>query len=168
MFVIRPATERDLGQMRSLFEVVDQHHASALPQMFRADRENGRSDEFLAGILANPEAALLVCASGDQLTGLVHVSIRQSPDIPILAERRFAVIENLVVHRDFRGRGLGKLLVEAAHRWIMDHDVSDVELHVFEFNEDAIALYERLGYTTLSRRLVRRLPDQALPGDTEG
>jgi ribosomal protein S18 acetylase RimI-like enzyme len=37
--------------------------------------------------------------------------------------------------------------------------VTDVELHVWEFNQAALAFYETLGYATLERRMGRSLED---------
>jgi ribosomal protein S18 acetylase RimI-like enzyme len=35
--------------------------------------------------------------------------------------------------------------------------LAEVELTVWEFNEDAIAFYEKLGYTTILKRLWKAL-----------
>ena len=51
--------------------------------------------------------------------------------------RRYAMIHDLAVRRD---RGAGA-----------------VELIVWEFNAQAIAFYERLGYATLSRKMAMSL-----------
>jgi ribosomal protein S18 acetylase RimI-like enzyme len=45
--------------------------------------------------------------------------------------------------------------MEAAHRWAAEKGAGTVELTVWDFNTEALALYEKLGYTTMYRRLSR-------------
>jgi ribosomal protein S18 acetylase RimI-like enzyme len=65
------------------------------------------------------------------------------------------------VREAFRRRGIGEALMEHAHAWAVDQGIHEVELGVAEFNAAAIALYEKLGYTTVSRRMARALADRA-------
>ncbi len=64
--------------------------------------------------------------------------------------------ENILVyiatHKDYRGKGLGKLLMQNA----IDHAKGDIALHV-EANNPAKFLYEKLGFTNpyLEMRLKR-------------
>lgn len=84
-------------------------------------------------------------------------SIQEVPDIPIMAPRRYAFIENLAVKKKFRRCGVGKLLVEKAHQWALDQGITQVQLHTWEFNKEAIAFYEKLGYRMVSREMWKPL-----------
>ena len=48
-------------------------------------------------------------------------------------------------------------MIAAAERWVTVQGVAAVELNVWAFNENALRLYERLGYATQMRRLRRVL-----------
>jgi RimJ/RimL family protein N-acetyltransferase len=52
-----------------------------------------------------------------------------------------------------RRRGIGRALLEQATAWARDAGVRKLELHVFPWNEAAIALYEAFGF---EREGVRR------------
>jgi ribosomal protein S18 acetylase RimI-like enzyme len=45
-----------------------------------------------------------------------------------------------------RRRGIGRALLEQAVEWAQEGDVRKLELHVFPWNEAAIALYEGFGF----------------------
>jgi ribosomal protein S18 acetylase RimI-like enzyme len=56
------------------------------------------------------------------------------------------------VERPYRGRGLGRALMEACIDWARQQpSLSWVDLGVFEGNDVAEALYRKLGFTELGR-----------------
>lgn len=65
----------------------------------------------------------------------------------------------LAVGEEHRRTGLGRLLMSAAERWLIDRGVTKLNLMVRQPNTSALAFYEQLGYsgedvTVLSRWLV--------------
>ncbi len=57
----------------------------------------------------------------------------------------------------FQYHGIGRRLMDEAQAWASARGATSIELNVYEFNEDAIAFYERLGYRTLSRKMSKEL-----------
>jgi RimJ/RimL family protein N-acetyltransferase len=51
-----------------------------------------------------------------------------------------------MVALDARRQGVGTALLQAAVDWAREAGVSKLELHVFPWNEAAIALYEAFGF----------------------
>lgn len=66
-------------------------------------------------------------------------------------------IKRVIVHPDFRGRGLAKILLThvmaCAHT---EYNLQAVDLHVWEQNVSAIKLYELLGFELQHRELYYR------------
>ncbi len=50
------------------------------------------------------------------------------------------------LHRDFRGYGLGRALIQQAIQWGQQHGLEMIRLGVLDSNHRAKALYERLGF----------------------
>jgi ribosomal protein S18 acetylase RimI-like enzyme len=117
-----------------------------------------RSREYIASIIGDEHDVLLIAESADKVIGLIHACIREARDIPILVPRRYVAIESLVVAAGSRRRGVGRALMEAAHRWAQEQGVEQIELGVWEFNQGALAFYQKLGYRTAIRRMHYRLP----------
>jgi len=47
--------------------------------------------------------------------------------------------------------------MQCADQWAAEKGAANIELTVYEFNQSAIAFYEGLGYTPLSRKLSKPL-----------
>lgn len=58
----------------------------------------------------------------------------------------------MMVARDWRGRGVGTALVEAAIEWARERGLHKLSLGVFPQNEPALALYRKLGFVEEGRR----------------
>lgn len=154
--IIRDATMQDYPAMCELFEEGDHLHREALPDIFRKPRGAPREETVIRAFVTDPEIGVLVAEEGDQVIGCLIVMVRKAPEYPILVPLRYAMIDVIVVRRDHQRNGVGRALMHRAETWALARGIDRVELNVFEFNQEARAFYERLGYTTLSRRMVKR------------
>ena len=162
-YLIRAAREADYEGLCEVFAEVDALHRSSEPRVFREVAGPPRTREFVSGLALGTSSALFVAECAERVVGLVQVRVvSEAPDVPMLAPRRYAVVGDLVVREDTRRQGIGRALLDRAHTWAASRGAADVELTVWEFNREARAFYESLGYTTARRRMWRPL-DQS-PG----
>jgi ribosomal protein S18 acetylase RimI-like enzyme len=150
---IRPATEDDYEALCRLYAEVDALHSRALPGVFRAAEGPPRPRELVRETISSEESALFVAVAESGIVGMLDVDIRSAPDYPIIVPRRYAHISEIVVTESHRGRGVGQMLMEQAHRWALEKGLSEVELNVWEFNEGAVTFYKKLGYETSHRTM---------------
>lgn len=165
--LIRQATMDDYAGLCAILDEVDALHWRALPQVFRDPGGAARSREYIASIVNDEAACLWIAEHEGQIVGVLTMVIQQARDIPILVPRRCAVIDSLAVAQKYRRRGIGRALTEAATRWASGQGIDQIELHVWEFNEDARAFYQALGYRTASRRLWIHLDERETPTGTD-
>lgn len=59
---------------------------------------------------------------------------------------RFAYVEDLVVNPDYRGRGLGRRLLERGIRWARENQFPGVMLETQDDNVPACTLYQSCGF----------------------
>jgi RimJ/RimL family protein N-acetyltransferase len=59
----------------------------------------------------------------------------------------------MAVARDWRGRGVGSALFEAAIPWARERGVHKLSLSVFAHNAAGIALYKKFGFVEEGRRV---------------
>ena len=155
--IIREATERDYEPLCALIDQVDRLHREHMPHIFKQADGPVRQREYILSLIGADNVCLFVAEEGDRLVGFVNVIVRLATDIPILVPRRYALIENLVVDENHRRQGIGRALIVRAHQWTVDMGAESIELTVYEFNREARAFYERLGYETESRKMSRKL-----------
>ncbi|MEE8518812.1 MAG: GNAT family N-acetyltransferase, partial [Dehalococcoidia bacterium] len=142
-----------------LFTEGDEMNLAAMPDFFRrVDSTRRRRDEFFDLILADDKFALMVAEADASVVGFVQAHIEEARRVPNLVPRETLFIDILMVTGPWRGNGVGKALMERTYDWGRERSVDDVELNVYEFNAEALAFYDRLGYATSSRRLWRELP----------
>ena len=67
------------------------------------------------------------------------------------------MVQELIVAQAHQRRGIATRLMAEAHRWARDRGLTEIDLNVYEFNQAALRLYSKLGYSTVSRRLSRTL-----------
>jgi GNAT superfamily N-acetyltransferase len=65
-------------------------------------------------------------------------------------------ITALVVDKQFRGKGVGRRLVETAERWAWKRDCTRIELTSGEQRTQAHQFYQDLGYAVESKRFIKR------------
>ncbi len=155
--VVREARADDYDDLCQIIDQVDALHREHLPHIFCRPPGPARERGYVLDLIADQEVGLFVAEVDGQLAGLVHVVVREPPPVPVLVLRRVAIVDNLAVRDTLLRAGVGRALMDRAHRWACARGVAEVELTVYEFNEPAIAFYTSLGYGTSSRRMSKRL-----------
>jgi len=149
---IAPAEHSDLDQLADLLAEL-----FALESDFCPDRE--KQLRGLRLILDNPALGrLFVLRDQGRVAGMANVLITVST-----AEGcRVAVLEDVIVRGGYRGKGLGRQLVEHVFAWAKTGGMTRVTLLADRDNRAALGFYRKLGFdhshmVVLRRRLVSPL-----------
>lgn len=151
---IRRATSEDYAALCELVAEVDAMHAHHLPQIFRVPTGSAQDRPYVASWIADESAGLFVADVSGALAGFVLVEVEDTSDNPILVPRRYASVGDIDIRSDMRGRGIGRMLMNATSAWAAARGATSIYLSVYEFNQAARAFYEKLGYRTSLRRMV--------------
>lgn len=123
----------------------------ALESDFTPDRS-----KQLAGlqlILDTPALGrLFVLRMGDDVVGMANALIT----ISSAEGRRVLILEDVIVRSGFRGRNLGRRLVEHVCAWAIAEGMGRVTLLADKDNTPALAFYTRLGFQTSAMQVLRK------------
>lgn len=96
---------------------------------------------YLKTVQKHPDAAVFIAEDDDRRI-VARLSLSRDPHP---ASRHVADL-GLMVASDSRRRGIGTALLDQAVTWARGVGIRKIELHVFPWNEPAIALYEAYGF----------------------
>jgi ribosomal protein S18 acetylase RimI-like enzyme len=66
-------------------------------------------------------------------------------------------IDDICIDQRCKKRGIGKLFFEEAKRLAKEINAKFIELMVWEFNQDAIRFYEKMGMETRMKRMEYKI-----------
>lgn len=69
--------------------------------------------------------------------------------------KSYAFIYDILLSPEVRGKGLGKVIISLAESEVRKLGLKSMGLHVFGHNEVAINLYEKTGFRTTNRIMVK-------------
>jgi len=143
---IEPATLDDLSELAELLHDLFSQEADFTP-----DRE--RQVRGLRLILEQPSRGRVFVIRNDRMiVGMINLLFTIST-----AEGGFVVmLEDLVVHRDHRGRGLGTRLLEHAIAFAREKKFLRITL-LMDPNEEMLAFYRRQGFVDSTLHPMRYL-----------
>ena len=95
---------------------------------------------YLRAVRRHPDAAVFLAEDGDAVVGRLSLARDVHPSSAHVADL------GLMVAATHRRRGVGRGLLDQAVAWAESAGVRKLELHVFPWNEPAIALYEAYGF----------------------
>ncbi|MHA7772701.1 GNAT family N-acetyltransferase [Roseibium sp. M-1] len=145
-FVIRSANLQDLAGLRELYRHLISDDRPAPEEL---------QQKTFAGMLDHPGLTLLVGKKGDQLISTCTLVI-----VPNLTRgcASYALIENVVTHSAWRGKGVGRDLLQAAIDKAFAEGCFKVMLMSGNANIEAHRFYETLGFLKSKTGFELRAP----------
>jgi len=115
-----------------------------------------RQERGLRALLAAPYARVLVAEGKGQIVGLCSVQLAVSTAEGALS----GLIEDVVVDRAWRGKGIGRALLDEAEAWARGQGAARVQLLADQRNAPALEFYKGRGWTLtpmvcLNKKLAR-------------
>ncbi len=160
---IRLANVSDLESLCDLYSEFHEFHAHHLPDYLRTlgsasakEREELRNK--IIEIIQGSDSDILVAEGSGRVLGFAEIYLRHpEPKNLAVVPKLYAGLQSLSVTEAFRHQGIGNQLLKAAEAWARDHDAIELRLDIWEFSEGPLGFYEKSGYRTYRRALVKNL-----------
>ena len=159
--VVRRATPADLQSIGHLGALLVEAHHGFDPRRFMAASRGTPEGyaSFIGTQLEDPDVAVLVAEDDGDVIGYAYAA---AEGYDYMALRGPAgVLHDLIVEPGHRGRGVGRLLLEAALEFLRSRGVPRVVLSTAERNEAAQRLFAGAGFRRTMIEMTRELDDPA-------
>lgn len=132
----RPGDEDELAELRALLwpDGTVEEHRGEVQKLIQSG---------MSGTL--PAAVLVAIDGGEGLTGFLEVGLRSHADGCDVA-RPVGYVEGWFVREEFRGQGIGKLLMKAAEDWSRTHGCREIASDALVDNMESREAHAALGF----------------------
>jgi len=147
----RHAVETDSEQIKELyFFLTKDEHVSVLPERIKLISEH-------------PENFLFVVELEQEVVGTCFITFCLDP---MYATQDYAVLENIVVSDQVRGKGVGKFLMQEVEHFCFSKDCTKLMFLSSSKRSDAHQFFEAMGYSKdIKKGFVKYRSDAALRSD---
>lgn len=157
MFKIRSATPSDVPEIFSLIHALAEYEKLA-------HQVTGSAEDLALHLFGDPSkpgstyVEAIVAQSSDQLVGFALFFHNYSTFLT----KPGLYLEDLFVLPDYRRTGIGRALITKVAEIAVERNCGRVEWSVLDWNESAIAFYQRIGATVLPDWRICRVTGDAL------
>jgi GNAT superfamily N-acetyltransferase len=134
-----------------LATVEDAERVAALSTQLGYPTSPEETGRYLAHIEQEPAHVFYVAAQDGWVVGWIHVRVRA-----LVQVGRAGEIEGLVVDEAYRGRGIGRLLMQQSEQWMRERSCGSVYVRSNITRDEAHRFYEGLGYEHTKTSLTFR------------
>lgn len=153
--IVRRANRADIESLGKLGARLVQEHYEFDRRRFLAARE-GTADHygaFLASQIEDPDVILLVAENEGRVIGYAFGAIEGYDYLSLRGPA--GVVHDLIVEPGYRGRGVGRLLLNAMLSDLQSRPVPRVVLSTAKRNTSAQRLFERMGFRPTMIEMTR-------------
>ena len=149
--MIREMNLNDYEAVRILVKQIHELHLSNRPDIYN----DGESfpKEYFEKVLNDANNLNYVYIENKKIVGVLIAAIQHTNPLPIIKPRTYYFIENIVVDKNHRRKGIAKKLFNYLTLKAKENNVDSIELNVWSFNTDAIKFYESMGMNIKNIRM---------------
>jgi ribosomal protein S18 acetylase RimI-like enzyme len=158
--IVRPATRADLPRIGVLGSLLVQVHHDFDSRRFLAARNRTPADyaSFMSSQLDKPDIAVLVADDNGDVLGYTYAGVEGYDYMALRGPA--GVVYDIIVDPEYRGRGIGRLLLGAALDYLKSRGAPRVLLSTAEQNERAQRLFASVGFRRTMIEMTRELDEQ--------
>ncbi len=149
--MIRKMNLNDYEDVRILVKQIHELHLSNRPDIYN----DGESfpKEYFEKVLSDANNLNYVYVENKKIVGVLNATLQHTNPLPIIKPRTYYFIENLVVDKNHRRKGIAKKLFHYLTLKAKENNIDSIELNVWAFNKDAIKFYEYMGMNIKNIRM---------------
>lgn len=157
MIHISQVQSKDYNDIILMFEKLHILHSESESDFFRPFQSGFYSQEVFEDELKNENIIFLKASIDSLFVGFSKTVIVRQISNSIIQDRDYGKIEQIYVEEAYTKQGIGTRLIQKTEEILVAKGISELELIVWNFNQDAVRLYEKLGMTPKLTRFHKKL-----------
>ena len=154
---IRQAVPGDHLLLSTLSMDVQRLHAEAHPRVFKMPQSEDYAASFFEEMLADPTVTIFIVEEDANTVGYILCKLVERPDNPFTFPARILLVDQISVSVEARGKGVGTALLKQAKFLARELKAERIVLDSWDFNIQAHAFFERVGFRRFMFRFWRHL-----------
>lgn len=154
---LRAALPSDRDAVIDLIQVLNEHEADLTGDRQRARPAAAAYYDELMHRLSRRHGRIVLAESDGFVVAAMGFSLDEDAAYVVDAVRRHGTVTDLVVHEDWRGRGIGQRLLKEAERLTREAGLERLAIGVLVANEKAERGYRAFGFEPYVSILVKAL-----------
>ena len=154
--MVRFAEEHELDRVNVLRRQVNDLHVAGKPEIFKPGFPD-ELREYVRSIWNDPDKAIVVAEREGEICGfaVLHRVVRS--ETPFMFVRDYLDIDEFGVDEAHRREGVATEMIAFIRAYAKENGFSRIELNMWEFNREALAFYEAVGFSTYRRYMEMQI-----------
>lgn len=144
--------------MKEILDIKKQSHqffVNCRPDIYKESQQL-YTDDFLKGFFNSESKSIVIAKMKNHIIGYAFVQM-MNINLPMLTSRKYMYVHDMAVSETFRHHGVATQLLNFIEIYSINMGASKLELAVHLFNDNAISLYEKIGFNARSVRMEKEL-----------
>jgi ribosomal protein S18 acetylase RimI-like enzyme len=152
---ILKATLEHAGEIALLNDAVQKIHTEHYPEVFKYPTDATETGRFFRDRISDDDSFIFIARISGQAVGYVWCTIQQRHENVFKYGQERIYIHQLSVEPEFRRKGVGRKLMHAVESVARENGISRFALDSWEFNKEAHAFFEQLGFSCFNINMWR-------------
>ena len=150
------ATKENIPEIVYLYSFVQNLHETHHPDLFKPAANDSNIEKFFEEALDKENSYILIAYKNNEALGYIWAEL-QHIEHPQLYKHEQFYINHISVHKEFKGQGIGKALLEEIESIAQKHGITKFALDVWEFNKDAQDFFKKLGFSVYNVNMWKKI-----------
>jgi ribosomal protein S18 acetylase RimI-like enzyme len=155
--IIREYRESDEKEFRQSIIDLQNYECAFDPEMLSGEEIVDAWFNYVFEESKKKEGQIYVAEDKGKAVGFISLRIELKGEEILLPNIKSVYVTDFIVSPDFRGKGVGKLLMAKADESAKEKNISYIKLNVFSANSNANEVYHRLGFKDESVTMIKKV-----------
>ena len=154
-FIIRKAVWEDMDNILKIKQQAHDIYVDERPDVYK-DSDTLYTERFLKNFFESDYKVIFVALLDDEIVAFCFLEC-MNVALPMMVNRKYTYIHDFAVLEKYRRQGIASRLMAYIEEYAIAHGASRIELAVHLFSEDAITMYEKIGFSPRAKRMEKDL-----------